>query len=79
MIITLLVLGISVVLFVSGKMRPDLVAICALLCLMLFNILTPEEGSPELSGLLHPLSLFLHLSLLPIRLVATPLDSLGQF
>lgn len=52
MIITLLILGISVVLFVSGKVRPDMVAIGALLCLMLFNILTPEEA---LSGFSNPI------------------------
>ncbi|MCL1822276.1 MAG: hypothetical protein FWG22_05595, partial [Prolixibacteraceae bacterium] len=42
--ITLIVLGLSVIFFVSGKVRSDLVAVCALILLMLFNILTPEEG-----------------------------------
>ena len=31
-------------LFVSGKVRSDLVALCALLALLLFQILTPAEG-----------------------------------
>lgn len=44
MIITLIVLGLAIVFFVSGKIRSDIVAICALLVLMLFNILTPSEG-----------------------------------
>lgn len=52
MVITLVALGISVVFFVSGKVRADLVALCALATLMLFNILTPEEA---LSGFSNPI------------------------
>ena len=35
---------ISAILFVSGKVRSDLVAICALLALLLFQIITPAQG-----------------------------------
>ena len=44
MFITLLILLISVFFFVSGKIRSDLVALCALIFLMLFKILTPTEA-----------------------------------
>ena len=44
MIATLIILLISAILFVSGKVRSDLVALCALLALLLFQILTPAEG-----------------------------------
>ena len=44
MIITLIILLISAALFVSGKVRSDLVALCSLLALLLFQILTPAEG-----------------------------------
>ena len=41
---TLIVLGAASILFISGKVRSDLVAICSLIVLMLFNILTPAEA-----------------------------------
>lgn len=44
MLITLIILLVSAALFVSGKVRSDLVALCALLALLLFQILTPAEG-----------------------------------
>ena len=44
MIATLIILLVSAVLFVSGKVRSDLVALCALLALLLCQILTPAEG-----------------------------------
>ena len=44
MIITLLILFVAAALFVSGKVRSDLVAICSLLALLLSQILTPAEG-----------------------------------
>lgn len=44
MVITLIILLISAALFVSGKVRSDLVALCALLALLLCQILTPAEG-----------------------------------
>lgn len=44
MIATLIILLISAALFVSGKVRSDLVALCALLALLLCQILTPSEA-----------------------------------
>ena len=44
MVETLTILLVSAALFVSGKVRSDLVAICALLALLLCQILTPAEG-----------------------------------
>ena len=44
MIATLIILLISAFLFVSGRVRSDLVALCALLALLLCQILTPAEA-----------------------------------
>jgi di/tricarboxylate transporter len=44
MVITLIVLAIASMLFISGKIRSDLVAIGALILLLLFEILTPSEA-----------------------------------
>ena len=44
MLVTILILAVSIIFFVSGKVRSDLVALCALLALLIFQILTPEEG-----------------------------------
>ena len=44
MLITLLILLVSAPLFVSGKVRSDLVALCALLALLLAQILSPSEA-----------------------------------
>ena len=44
MIATLIILLISAIFFVSGKVRSDLVAICALLALLLCQILNPSEA-----------------------------------
>lgn len=44
MIATLIILFVSAVLFVSGKVRSDLVALCSLLALLLCQILTPAEA-----------------------------------
>ena len=43
-ITTLIILAIAAGLFVSGKVRSDLVAICSLLALLICQILTPAEG-----------------------------------
>lgn len=43
MIATLIILLVSAALFVSGKVRSDLVALCALLALLLCQVLTPAE------------------------------------
>ncbi len=44
MIATLIILLLSAIFFVSGKVRSDLVALCALLALLLCQVLTPAEG-----------------------------------
>ena len=44
MLTTLIILLVSAILFVSGKVRSDLVAICSLLALLISGIITPEEG-----------------------------------
>ncbi|KAA6338712.1 SLC13 family permease [termite gut metagenome] len=44
MIITVAILIVSAVCFMSGKIRSDLVALCALVLLSVLGILTPEEG-----------------------------------
>lgn len=44
MIVTLIVLIVSAAFFVSGKFRSDIVALCALLALLVFQVLTPEEA-----------------------------------
>ena len=41
---TLIILFISALFFMSGKARSDLVAMCALVLLVLFGILTPEQA-----------------------------------
>ncbi len=49
---TLIVLVVSAMLFVSGRMRSDLVAVCAALSLVLLGVLTPEEA---LMGFANPI------------------------
>lgn len=44
MYITLIILVLTAICFVIGKIRADLVALCALVSLLLFQILTPEEA-----------------------------------
>lgn len=44
MLTTLIILGLSAVFFVNGKIRSDLVALCALILLIVCQILTPEEA-----------------------------------
>lgn len=44
MTITLIILALSIVFFVSGKLRSDVTALCSMILLMLFEILTPEEA-----------------------------------
>ncbi|MBR5893481.1 MAG: SLC13 family permease [Bacteroidaceae bacterium] len=44
MIVTLVILLLSVIFFVNGKVRSDIVALCALIALLLFQILTPDEA-----------------------------------
>ena len=42
--ITLAILVIAAAFFVSGRFRSDIVALCALIALLVFQILTPEEA-----------------------------------
>ncbi|MEE1004840.1 MAG: SLC13 family permease, partial [Bacteroidaceae bacterium] len=51
MYITLIVLAITATLFALNKVRADIVALCAVITLLLFGILTPEEA---LSGFSNP-------------------------
>ncbi len=44
MFVTLTILFVAIIFFVSGKVRSDLIALCALVLLMLFGILTPTEA-----------------------------------
>ncbi|MCR5697683.1 MAG: SLC13 family permease [Marinilabiliaceae bacterium] len=44
MIITVIVLILATVFFVDGRIRSDIVALCAMLLLVVFQILTPEEA-----------------------------------
>ena len=52
MYITLAILVLSAVFFMNGRVRSDLVALCALLGLLVFQILTPEEA---LAGFANPI------------------------
>ena len=42
--ITISILVVSAIFFMSGKVRSDLVAVCSLLMVLIFHILTPEDG-----------------------------------
>ena len=44
MLTTIIILIVAVAFFVSGKLRSDVVALCALVGLLVFQILTPEEA-----------------------------------
>lgn len=52
MLYTLIILAISAILFVSGRIRSDLVAVCAALALVLTGVLSPEEA---LAGFSSPI------------------------
>lgn len=51
MITTIAILAVAAVFFAMGKVRSDLVALCALVALLLTGILTPQEA---LSGFANP-------------------------
>ena len=53
MITTVIILLISAALFVSGKVRSDLVALCALLALLLFQILVPSADGGRYTERMH--------------------------
>ncbi len=44
MYITLSILAVTAMLFATGRIRPDIVALCSLIVLMLTGVLTPEEA-----------------------------------
>ena len=44
MVTTLVILALSMFFFINGKLRSDIVALCALVLLMVFNVLTPAEA-----------------------------------
>lgn len=44
MLTTLIILILAAVFFVNGKIRSDVVALCALVALLVAHILTPEEA-----------------------------------
>ncbi len=44
MVITIAVLLLSVIFFISGKLRSDIVALCALVTLVVSGVLTPDEA-----------------------------------
>lgn len=44
MLITIITLILSAVFFVNGKIRSDIVALCALITLLIFQVLTPDEA-----------------------------------
>ncbi len=52
MLATLIILVLSALLFVTGRIRSDLVAICSALALVLCGVLTPEEA---LAGFSNPI------------------------
>lgn len=49
---TLIILSLAAILFVSGRIRSDLVAVCAALALVVCGVLTPEEA---LAGFSNPI------------------------
>ncbi len=44
MLTTICILVLSAIFFVNGKIRSDVVALCALVSLLIFQVLTPEEA-----------------------------------
>lgn len=44
MLTTLIILVIAAIFFVNGRIRSDIVALCSLVALLIFQILTPEEA-----------------------------------
>lgn len=51
MTVTLVTLAVAAILFASNKIRPDIVALCAVIVLLMFGILTPSEA---LAGFASP-------------------------
>ncbi len=44
MLVTIVILALSAIFFMIGKIRSDLIALCSLILLVLFDILTPAEA-----------------------------------
>ena len=44
MLVTIIILVLSAIFFMIGKIRSDLIALCSLILLVLFDILTPAEA-----------------------------------
>lgn len=44
MVLTLVILAVTALFFAIGKIRSDVVALCALILLMVSGILTPDEA-----------------------------------
>ena len=44
LVTTIIILVVAAIFFVSGKIRSDIVALCALVALLFFHVLTPEEA-----------------------------------
>ena len=44
MIVTLIVLILTVTMFIIGRIRADVVALCALAALLIFDVLTPAQA-----------------------------------
>ena len=41
---TIIILAVTIILFINGRIRADIVALCALAAMLLLGILTPEEA-----------------------------------
>lgn len=50
MYITFGILALTMVFFVNGRIRSDIVALCSLLLLLFFGILTPDEALPSFAS-----------------------------
>lgn len=56
LVVTLLVLAVSMFFFVQGKIRSDIVALCSLVILMIFDVVTVDEA---LAGFSNPIVLMI--------------------
>ena len=56
LVVTLLVLAVSMFFFVQGKIRSDIVALCSLVILMVFDVVTVDEA---LEGFSNPIVLMI--------------------
>ena len=78
MLTTLIILALSAAFFVSGKVRSDIVALCSLIALLVFHILTPEEALAKMiSSRLLKLAGKSELKLFLLVMIAT--SAIGAF